>query len=123
MEVLGGVLVFRRVAATDMAALQAQAQVHPTVTHFQALFASPGVRSDWFNVIQMFAGLHNSLPKRMTRPNRSLNAWTPGHPAHSMILIFGKLLLGGSGKHAKDQRNPPNSITLPFPRMSVVHIP
>lgn len=62
MEVLGGVLVFRRVAATDMAALQAQAQVHPTVTHFQAFFASPGVRSDWFNVIHMFAGLHNPLP-------------------------------------------------------------
>ena len=48
----------RRVAATDMAALQAQPQVHPTVTHLQALFAALGVRSDLLDLIEMLAGLH-----------------------------------------------------------------
>jgi len=58
LEVLGGVFIFRRVAATHMTARQTQAQVHPTVAHLQALFASPRVRSDWSNVIHMLAGLH-----------------------------------------------------------------
>jgi hypothetical protein len=43
MEVLGGVLVLRRVAAADVAALQAQAQVNPAITHLHALGADMGV--------------------------------------------------------------------------------
>jgi len=58
VEVLGGVFVFRRVAATHMAALQAQPQVHPAVTHLQALFAALGVRSDLLDLVEMLAGLH-----------------------------------------------------------------
>jgi hypothetical protein len=58
VEVLGGVFVFRRVAATDMAALQAQPQVHPAVTHLQTLFAALGVRRDLLDLVEMLAGLH-----------------------------------------------------------------
>jgi len=52
------VFVFRRVAATHMAALQAQSQMHPAVTHLQALFTALGVRSDLLDLIEMLAGLH-----------------------------------------------------------------
>ena len=58
VEVLGGVFVFRRVAATDMAALQAQPQVHPAVTHLQTLFAALGVRRHLLDLVEMLAGLH-----------------------------------------------------------------
>jgi hypothetical protein len=51
VEVLGGVFVFRRIAATDMAALQAQPQVHPRVTHLQALFAALCVWGDWLDLV------------------------------------------------------------------------
>jgi hypothetical protein len=51
VEVLGGVFVFRGVAATDMAALQAQPQVYPAVTHLQALFAALGVRGDLLDLV------------------------------------------------------------------------
>lgn len=70
VEVLRGVLVFRRVAATDMPALQAQPQVHPGVTHLQALFAAFGVRRHWLDLIQMLAGLHG-YPLRGARPRRN----------------------------------------------------
>jgi len=43
VEMLGGVLVFGGVAASDVAALHAQAEMHPGVAHFQALFATLGV--------------------------------------------------------------------------------
>jgi hypothetical protein len=44
------VLIFGGVAATDVAALHAQAEVHPGVAHFQALFATLGVRRYFVNV-------------------------------------------------------------------------
>jgi len=44
-EVSAGVAIFRRVAAADMAALQAHAQVYPGVARFQAVLASFG---GWF---------------------------------------------------------------------------
>jgi hypothetical protein len=40
MKVFRGVLVFRAVAIAHMAALQTQAQVYPSVAHFQTLFAA-----------------------------------------------------------------------------------
>ena len=40
VEVLGGVLVLRRIAAADMTAFEAQPQVHPGVTHGQAFLAT-----------------------------------------------------------------------------------
>jgi len=37
---LRGVLVFGRIAASDMAALAAKPQVNPTIAHLQAFFAT-----------------------------------------------------------------------------------
>ena len=50
VEVLGGVLVFGGVAAADVAALHAQAEMHPGVAHLQALFAALGLRRHFVNV-------------------------------------------------------------------------
>jgi hypothetical protein len=50
VEVLGGVLVFGGVAAADVAAFHAQAEMHPGVAHFQALLAAFGVRRYLVNV-------------------------------------------------------------------------
>jgi hypothetical protein len=50
VEMLGGVLVFGGVAAADVAALHAQAQMDPGVAHFQTLFAALGVWRYFVNV-------------------------------------------------------------------------
>ena len=78
VEVLGGVFVFRRVAATDMAALQAQPQVHPAVTHLQTLFAALCVWRDLLDLVEMLAGLHgyplqaHGPGKRNREPNEKI---------------------------------------------------
>jgi len=50
MEVLGGVFVFRGVAATDVAALTAKSELDPSVSHFQTLFAALAMSFDVFDV-------------------------------------------------------------------------
>jgi len=50
VEVFGGVLVFGGVAAADVAAFHAQAEMHPGVAHFQAFFAPLGVRRYFVDV-------------------------------------------------------------------------
>src|SRR5690348_14455239 len=40
MEVFCGVAILRRVAASDVAAFEAEAQVHPLIAGLQALFAA-----------------------------------------------------------------------------------
>jgi len=44
MEVFAGVLVFGGITAADVSAFEAQAKVNPGVAHFQAFFATGGVR-------------------------------------------------------------------------------
>jgi hypothetical protein len=41
---LGGVLVLRRITTSDVAANHAQSKMHPSIAHFQALFAALRVR-------------------------------------------------------------------------------
>jgi hypothetical protein len=45
--------VLRRVAASNMAANHAKAQVDPYIAHLQAFFASPRVRFDILNLVDM----------------------------------------------------------------------
>jgi hypothetical protein len=45
MEVFGGVLVFGGITAADVSAFEAEAKVNPSVAHFQAFFATGGVRA------------------------------------------------------------------------------
>src|SRR5437763_11980824 len=46
VKVLGRVLVLGRVAAADMPACHAQAQVHPDIAHLQAFLAATRMRFD-----------------------------------------------------------------------------
>ena len=43
---VGGVLILRIVTATDMSTGETEAQVHPGITHFQAVLAPIGARRD-----------------------------------------------------------------------------
>jgi hypothetical protein len=58
MKMFGGVLVFGGIAAADVAALEAQAEVDPGVSHFQALFAAAGVGLDGANLRKVRAVRH-----------------------------------------------------------------
>jgi fucose permease len=48
-----GVFVLGGVTTADMPAAQTQAQMHPTVAHFQTLFAALGLWLYAFNLIEM----------------------------------------------------------------------
>jgi hypothetical protein len=56
MEVFGRVPVFRTIAAADVAARAAYAQVHPRIAHFQTLFTTVGGRRHFANGGNMRAG-------------------------------------------------------------------
>jgi hypothetical protein len=55
MKVLGGVLVFRRVATACMSTNQAHAQVDPSVADLNAIFAYMLVRFSYFDLVKMRA--------------------------------------------------------------------
>jgi hypothetical protein len=56
VKMFGGMFVFGRVAAPNMAANQTKAQVDPFVSHPEALFTSGFVRTRNFDFIQVSAG-------------------------------------------------------------------
>jgi len=58
VEMRGGVLVLRAVAAPDVAARKAHAQLHPALAHPQALLAAFAVRRHVHNPIAMRTGRH-----------------------------------------------------------------
>jgi beta-lactamase class A len=69
VKVFRGVLIFRAVAAANVATLQAQSQMHPGVAHFQTLFASP--RRFWryrSYLIEMSAFRHVFAPPIKIKP-------------------------------------------------------
>src|SRR5439155_17763775 len=61
VEMLGGVLVLRLVAAADMAAAEAQPEMDPWVTGLQALLAAIGVRFEVSDLVEVRAGDRHSL--------------------------------------------------------------
>jgi hypothetical protein len=58
MEVLRRMFILGGIAASDMPAFQAQAQMDPTVAHFEALLAAASVRFHVLYLIDVRAGLH-----------------------------------------------------------------
>ena len=56
VEMFCGMLVFGTVAAPNVTAGQAEPQVHPCVTHLQALFAARAARHHFLNLLNMSAG-------------------------------------------------------------------
>jgi hypothetical protein len=61
VEVLGGVLVLRRIAAADVAAGEAEPQVDPGVPHLQALLTTVAVRAHVADLVQVGTTGHGSL--------------------------------------------------------------
>jgi hypothetical protein len=55
VKMFGGVLVFRRIAAADVSALHAKAEVDPGIAHLQALFATLRFRVHVMDVIEVGA--------------------------------------------------------------------
>jgi hypothetical protein len=56
MKMLGGMFVLGRIAASNMSASQALAQMHPGIAHFQALFAALAAGLYLPNLSQVCAG-------------------------------------------------------------------
>jgi len=52
-KVFCGVLVFRRIATTNVAAAQTQAQMNPSVAYLEAFFAAFGLWFDGPDLIQV----------------------------------------------------------------------
>jgi hypothetical protein len=57
MEVLGRVLVLGRIAATDVSAFQAQAEMNPGVAHLQTFLAAFATGGYVANLTEVSAGL------------------------------------------------------------------
>ena len=55
VEMLGGMLVLRRIAAAHVAAATAETQMDPGVAHFEAFLAAMGSRPDVAHLIEMCA--------------------------------------------------------------------
>ena len=63
-KMLGGVFIFRGIAAADVAAGETQPEVDPSVAHFQAFLAAVGVRLHAVSLVEVRAFLHAlSLPQ------------------------------------------------------------
>jgi hypothetical protein len=59
MEVFGGMLILRGIAATDVAAPQAHAQMDPRVVHLQAFFAAVRARLHCADLIEVRAPIRH----------------------------------------------------------------
>ena len=68
MKVFGGVLVLGGVAATDMSTDQAQAQMDPSVSHFQAFFATVFAGCPKLDLVQMCALFSHECSSRAKLP-------------------------------------------------------
>jgi len=68
LEVLGRMLVFRRVAAAYVAAGEAQAQVHPSIAHLHAFFADTLAGCLDFDLIEVRASvMHIDVSQKALR--------------------------------------------------------
>ena len=61
VEMPSGVLVLRRVAAANMAARQAETQMHPAISGFQTVLTSIGARCDLSYLMKMCTCLFHVL--------------------------------------------------------------
>lgn len=55
MEVFGGVFILGRIAAANMPAFKAEAQVYPCISDFQAVLAAVCARGDLSYLVKMCA--------------------------------------------------------------------
>jgi len=69
MEVFCSVLVFGRIATTDVPAAQAQAKVNPPIAHLQTLFTTLAVRFDVPDLVQVSTLSHRLPPCALLQRN------------------------------------------------------
>jgi hypothetical protein len=62
VKMFGGMLVFGGIAAANMPANQAFAQMHPAIPHLQTFFATFGARLNIVNLIGMDTGFCHDIP-------------------------------------------------------------
>ena len=94
VEMLGGVRILRSVAATDMSTAQTQAQVHPAITHFQAILAPSRAWRDVTYLVEMMTLLcHVFVPSLINSPYVYRHPWTSRIPRHFLALIASVLLM------------------------------
>ena len=74
VEMLGGVLVLRRIAAADVAALQAKSQLDPPVAHFHALRAIVSVGLGNFDGLEMTTWLRHVRLRVPAQPGPTCRA-------------------------------------------------
>ena len=60
MEVLRRVFILGGIAATDVAAVHAQPEMHPLVARFQTLFAAMRVRNDFLDLGEVCTLAHTT---------------------------------------------------------------
>ena len=81
VEMFGRMLVLRGIAAADVAAFQAETQVYPCVSEFDAIFTDMFVRADQLDMVEMIALSHNCLHSIQFRCRESAMVhlqWTKG---------------------------------------------
>jgi hypothetical protein len=61
VEVAGGVLVLGGIAAPDVPALKADAQVYPSIPYLQAIFAALRARGDFSYLVKVCAWCGHSV--------------------------------------------------------------
>ena len=93
VEVPGRVLVLRRVAAADVAAFHAHAQMDPAVACLEALFTPGRSGLHVSNLIKMFTGLHISSVCRLSCEQvRFLNRRRLNQPLKDFVINPPRLL-------------------------------
>jgi hypothetical protein len=83
VEMPCGVLVFGRVTTAHMATFHAQSEMHPAIAHFQALFATFGVRRYLMDVTHMRASAHYLPPETGITLGSSLIRLMHGRSSHA----------------------------------------
>jgi hypothetical protein len=85
MKVLGCMLILGGIAAPYFSACEAQSQMNPGVSDFQALLAALGVRRNLVDLFQMRAGFHGFILLLLhTRVMSSLNITAEG----SVVQVY-----------------------------------
>ena len=80
VEMLGRMLVLRRIAATHPPTLQAKAQMNPGISRFDAILTHAFVCTGEFELIEMTALGHNRLQIQRITPSVFTGLPVPGEP-------------------------------------------
>jgi hypothetical protein len=101
VEVFGGVLVLRRVAASDIAACKAHAQMNPLVTRFNAFLTYMLAGLFDLDLVEMGAfSRHRFLQMVGTVDVRDLSHVTKGHNHITQRPLSLTMMLGGHSSRA-----------------------